>query len=48
MPPKRAPESTKGSNKIRFVMLEADLTDGNLVELTQAITNALKPATPIR
>lgn len=29
-------------------MLEADLTDGNLVELTQAITNALKPASPIR
>jgi len=27
-------------------MLEADLSDGNLAELTQAITNALKPAAP--
>jgi hypothetical protein len=48
MPPKRTAEPPKGSNKIRFVMLEADLSDGNLVELTQAITNALKPAAPIR
>lgn len=29
-------------------MLEADLADGNLAELTQAITNALKPAAPAR
>jgi hypothetical protein len=27
-------------------MLEADLSDGNLAELTQAITNALKPQVP--
>jgi ribosomal protein L12E/L44/L45/RPP1/RPP2 len=49
MAPKRTGSETKGSNKIRFVMLEADLSDGNLAELTQAITNALKPApAPVR
>lgn len=35
-------------NRIRFVMLDADLSDGNLSELTQAITNALRPATASR
>ena len=48
MPPKKASEQSKGSNKIRFVMLEADLSDGNLGELTQAITNALKPTSSVR
>jgi hypothetical protein len=32
------------SNKIRFVLVEADISDGNLSELTHAITTALKPA----
>jgi hypothetical protein len=31
-----------GSSKIRFVMLEADLRDGDLTEITQAISNALR------
>lgn len=35
-------------NRIRFVMLDADLSDGNLSELTQAITNALRPSLPTR
>jgi hypothetical protein len=48
MPPKRTGDQPKASNKIRFVMLEADLSDGNLAQLTHAITNALKPATPVR
>jgi hypothetical protein len=49
MAPKRVSDQPKNSNKIRFVMLEADLSDGNLAELTQAITNALKPAAaPVR
>jgi hypothetical protein len=49
MAPKKMNNEPKGSNKIRFVMLEADLSDGNLAELTQAITNALKPApAPVR
>lgn len=41
MPPKKV-EGTKTSNRIRFVMLDADISDGNLTELTHAITNALK------
>lgn len=32
-----------GSSKIRFIMLEADLSDGDLTQVTQAITNALRP-----
>lgn len=37
------------SNKIRFVLVEADISDGNLSELTHAITNALKPTiVPVR
>jgi hypothetical protein len=46
MPTKRTGDTPKSSNKIRFVMLEADLSDGNLSELTAAITQALKPAAP--
>lgn len=44
MAPKKPSESTSRSNKIRFVLVEADISDGNLSELTQAITHALKPA----
>jgi hypothetical protein len=48
MAPKK-PENTKSSNRIRFIMLDADISDGNLTELTQAITSALRPATaPLR
>lgn len=46
---KKTGESTSSrSNKIRFVLVEADISDGNLSELTQAITSALKPAAPLR
>jgi hypothetical protein len=41
-------QTEKGSNRIRFIMLEADIADGNLSELTQAITNALKPHAALR
>jgi hypothetical protein len=42
-------DSSNRSNKIRFVLVEADISDGNLSELTQAITSALKPTiTPLR
>ena len=34
------------SNRIRFIMLDADLGDGNLTELTGAITQALRPIHP--
>jgi hypothetical protein len=38
-----------GNNRIRFVMLEADLNDGNFQQITQAIANAVKPAqAPVR
>ena len=32
-----------GSSRIRFIMLEAELHDGDLSQVTQAIQNALKP-----
>lgn len=32
-----------GSSRIRFIMLDADLNDGDLNQITQAITNALRP-----
>jgi hypothetical protein len=32
-----------GNSKIRFIMLEADLSDGDLSQVTQAIQNALRP-----
>jgi len=36
---------TAGANsRIRFIMLEADLNDGDLNQITQAITSALRPA----
>lgn len=44
MAPKKPSESAPRSNKIRFVLVEADISDGNLSELTQAITTALKPS----
>lgn len=44
MAPKKPGESTTRSNKIRFVLVEADISDGNLSELTNAISSALKPS----
>jgi hypothetical protein len=48
MPSKTKGESTSRPNRIRFIMLDADLSDGNLTELTQAITSALRPQLPQR
>jgi len=45
MPPKNKGESTTRPNRIRFIMLDADISDGNLTELTHAITSALRPQT---
>lgn len=40
----RASSSGKGgSSRIRFIMLEADLSEGDLSEVTTAIQNALRP-----
>ena len=41
---KYAVNSNKVSGKIRFIMLEADLEDGNLAEIAQAISNAVRPS----
>jgi hypothetical protein len=40
---RKAADLPKQSNKIRFVLLEADLSDDNFTELTHAITQALRP-----
>ncbi len=49
MAPKKQGETLNRSNKIRFVLVEADISDGNLSELTQAITSALRPSVaPVR
>ena len=37
-----------GSAKIRFVMLEADIVDGDLDQITQAIQNAFRPNTVVQ
>jgi hypothetical protein len=42
----KASASKGGSSRIRFIMLEAELPEGDLSQVTQAIQNALKPATP--
>lgn len=39
-----SPEKPRGSGKIKFIMLEADISDVDLTELTQAITAALAPS----
>jgi hypothetical protein len=36
-----------GNSRIRFIMLDADLNDTDLTQITQAITNALKPQTVV-
>src|SRR5258708_3675477 len=41
---KKPGENSGRSNKIKFVLVEADISDGNLSELTQAITSALRPS----
>ncbi|MFZ0640641.1 MAG: hypothetical protein WA020_03505 [Candidatus Acidiferrales bacterium] len=40
---KKPDQSSGRSNKIKFVLVEADISDGNLSELTHAITSALRP-----
>jgi hypothetical protein len=43
----RAGGGEGGNSKIRFIMLEADLNGGDLTQITQAISNALRPATSL-
>lgn len=42
----RSNSKTGGKSKIRFIMLEAELSEGDLSEVTAAIQNALKPKQP--
>lgn len=37
---------TGGSSKIRFIMVEAEIADGDVGQITQAIQNALRTSTP--
>lgn len=43
-----AKQTTKsGTSRIRFIMLDAELPDGDLSQITSAIQNALKPTTTV-
>lgn len=44
----RGNDDDRVSGKIRFIMLETEIYDGNLSEITQAIANAVRPATIIQ
>lgn len=41
----KQPAPKNGKARIRFIMLEAEIPEGDLTQITQAIQNALKPAT---
>jgi hypothetical protein len=38
---------TSGTSKIRFIMVEAEIADGDIGQITQAIQNALKTSSPV-
>lgn len=42
----RSSQPKSGASRVRFIMLEADIQDGDLAQITQAIQNALRPAAP--
>lgn len=42
------PPSKGSSAKIRFIMLEADIVDGDINQITQAIQNAFRPNVPVQ
>lgn len=43
---KGANSKTGGPSRIRFIMLDAELPEGDLTQITQAIQNALRPNPP--
>lgn len=43
----KQPTSKTGTARIRFIMLDAEIPEGDLSQVTAAIQNALKPATTI-
>lgn len=44
----KQPASKTGTSRIRFIMLDAEIPDGDLSQITAAIQNALKPTTIIQ
>ena len=43
----KQPPSKTGTSRIRFIMLDAEIPEGDLSQITAAIQNALKPTTTI-
>lgn len=43
----KQPTSKSGTSRIRFIMLDAEIPEGDLSQITAAIQNALKPTTTI-
>lgn len=43
----KQPPSKSGTSRIRFIMLDAEIPEGDLSQITAAIQNALKPQTTI-
>lgn len=43
----KGPTKAGGTSRIRFIMLEAEIPEGDLNQITLAIQNALKPATTV-
>jgi hypothetical protein len=44
----KQPVSKAGTSRIRFIMLDAEIPEGDLSQITSAIQNALKPTTIIQ
>lgn len=44
----KQPAPKAGKARVRFIMLEAEIPEGDLTQVTQAIQNALRPATVIQ
>lgn len=44
----KQPTSKTGTSRIRFIMLDAEIPEGDLSQITAAIQNALKPTTIIQ
>lgn len=43
----KQPTAKSGTSRIRFIMIDAEIPDGDLSQITTAIHNALKPTTTI-
>lgn len=43
----KSPQSKTGTAKVRFIMIDAEIPEGDMSQITAAIQNALKPTTTI-